>query len=95
MMVENLNLVNLEGNSEVTSVDLADRKAGSTYFGMWYKKDAMSSDVVGWCKSRIATYKRYIQNLQTLMGASQQEMVNGMSLEELKAIVAAKEQANS
>ena len=95
MKVENLNLVNLEGNSIVTSVELSDRKSGAAYFGMWYKEDATSSDVVGWCKSRIATYKRYIQNLQTLMGASQQDMVSGMSLEELKAIVAAKEQANS
>ncbi len=84
-----LNLVNVKGATvDGTSVNLADKKAASEYFGSWFKQNATSADVVSWCKERIANYNRLIQNLNTLMGEAQMDMVRGMDKAQLQAILA-------
>lgn len=92
MNVFNVELVSKNGGDPVaTSVELSNKANASEYFGAWYKSDASFSDVVGWCKERITIYQRYIKNLNSLMASSRVKMVEGMSLDELKAIVAQKE----
>ena len=84
-------MVDKDGVSNNTSVELSDKAFTSEYFGTWYKKNATPSDVVRWCKERIAIYKGYIANLNSLMTKSRILMVEGVSLDELKAIMAVKE----
>ena len=89
MEIKNLNLVNASGATvEVASVELSDKKYASEYFGTWFKQKSTSADVVSWCKERIDHYTRLIQNLSTLMGKAQVEMVQGMDKAQLQAILA-------
>ena len=69
-------------------VELSDKKSASEYFGTWFKQKSTSADVVSWCKERIDHYNRLIQNLSTLMGKAQVEMVQGMDKAQLQAILA-------
>lgn len=93
MEISNLNLVSKNGNNTVASVELSDKGAASEYFGTWYKTNATLSDVVGWCKERIAIYERYIANLKTVMATSTTRMCEAMSNEELEAILANRKKA--
>lgn len=88
MKINNLILANASGATvEVASVELSDKKSASEYFGTWFKQKSTSADVVSWCKERIDHYKRLIQNLSTLMGKAQVEMVQGMDKAQLQAIL--------
>lgn len=87
----NLNLVNKKGATISTSVELTNKAFASEYFGAWFKNNATPSDVVRWCKEHIAIYKGFIANLNSLMATSRILMVEGMSLDDLKAIMAKKE----
>lgn len=88
MVIKNLNLANASGATvEVASIELSDKKSASEYFGTWFKQKSTSADVVSWCKERIDHYKRLIQNLSTLMGKAQVEMVQGMDKAQLQAIL--------
>ena len=88
MEIKDVQLVNLEGNSVVTSVNFADRKDCCEYFGTWYKKDCTHSDVVSWCDKQIKEYTVFIQNLKSLKEISREAMIGDMGLDELKALVA-------
>lgn len=87
----NLNLVNKKGVSNNTSVELSDKAFATEYFGTWFKKNATPSDVVRWCKEQISIHKGFIANLNSLMTKSRILMVEGMSLDDLKAVMADKE----
>ena len=88
MVIKNLNLAHASGATvEVASIELSDKKSASEYFGTWFKQQSTSADVVSWCKERIDHYKRLIQNLSTLMGKAQVEMVQGMDKAQLQAIL--------
>lgn len=87
MKVENLNLVNLEGNL-VTSVELSDKKAMSPVFGTWFRKKCTYADVVSWCDERVKEYQLYLRNLEDLQKLARKEMVQGMDVKALEAILA-------
>ena len=88
MKINNLILANASGATVgVASIELSDKKSASEYFGTWFKQKSTSADVVSWCKERIDHYKRLIQNLSTLMGKAQVEMVQGMDKAQLQAIL--------
>lgn len=95
MEITNLNLVGKNGNNVVASVELSDKAAASEYFGTWYKSKATFSDVVEWCKERITIYERYIQNYRAVMASSTKQMCEGMSIEDLEAILDSKKKANA
>lgn len=90
MNISNVTLVNKNGATNSTSVELSDKAAASEYFGTWYKSKATFSDVVEWCKERITIYERYIKNYKAVMASSTKQMCEGMSVEELEAILASK-----
>lgn len=82
------NLIDKKGDTtSVASVELSNKDAASKYFGTWYKANASASDVVNWCDERIAIYKRFITNLETLQKESRKKMCEGMSTEDLQAII--------
>lgn len=87
MNIYNLTLENKNGATNSTSVELSEKAAASEYFGTWFKADASASDVVNWCDERIAIYKRFITNLETLQKESRKKMCEGMSTEDLQAII--------
>lgn len=90
----NLNLVNKDGATISTSVELSNKAFASEYFGTWFKKDATLSDVASWCEEQIKTHRRLINNFKTLMAKSRVMMFEGLGLEEMESIVAQKKKAN-
>ena len=88
MIINNLTLAGVDGAIvNDASVELSDKKTATEYFGAWFKQKSTSADVVSWCKERIQNYTRLIKNLEALMGKAQVEMVQGMSKDQLQAIL--------
>lgn len=92
MKFANLNLTNEKGVSvKNTNIELSDLADASVFFGEDFAKDgATFRDVAEWCKRHITRYKRYIQNLQTVLVTTNLMLNEGMSSEEFKAFVAQK-----
>ena len=85
MKIPNLNLVNNEG----VSVEMTNLAEASAFFGADFVNDgATFRDVAEWCKGHIAVYKRYIQNLQTVLVTTSLMLNEGMSSDEFNAFVA-------
>lgn len=88
------NYIDKKGDTtSVASVELSNKDVASKYFGTWYKANASASDVVNWCDERIAIYKRFITNLETLQKESRKKMCEGMSTEDLQAIINSRQEA--
>ena len=78
-------------NEMTTLVANGNRAEMAKTFGMWTSKGAKASDLVSWADARIAIYESWIKNLRKLKGENQMELVNGLSIEELQKIIAAKQ----
>ena len=78
-------------NEMTTLVANGDRAVMAKTFGMWTSKGAKASELVSWADARIAIYERWIENLRKLKGENQMELVNGLSIEDLQKIIAAKQ----
>ena len=63
-------------------------------FGMWTSKNASASDLVSWADERIAIYRNWIENLSKLKDENQLKLVDGLTIEQLQAMIEAKRQAN-
>lgn len=71
-----------------------DRAVMAKTFGMWTSKDAKASELVSWADARIAMYENWIKNLHKLKDENQIKLVDGLSIEDLEKMIAAKRQAN-
>lgn len=78
---------------EVNAALVASKSVASKYFGTWYKSNATYADMVAWATAQISAREREIANLQVLKGAAQEEMVEGMSADTLRAILQKMESA--
>ena len=87
MFIQNLNLVSVVDGSIATSVELSNRKAMCSYFGTWFKSDCTYADVVSWCDKLDDQYRQFLTNLKDLKKVCRKEMVSGMDLAELQAII--------
>ena len=86
MFIKNVNLVSVDG-SNATSVELSNRKAMCAFFGTWFKEDCTFADVVSWCDKLEAQYVQFRANLANLRDVCRKEMVSGMDLGDLEAIL--------
>lgn len=78
--------------NEMTNVVAnGDRAVMAKTFGMWTSKGAKASELVSWADARIAIYESWIKNLRKLKDENQMELVNGLSIEDLQRIIAAKQ----
>lgn len=91
MEVKNISLKNEKGENVNVSVDLSNKQEAAKFFGIWYKAKIKDSDVVSWCQERIATNKRFIENLEVLMRTCQLSMFDNMNVDQLRAILKDKE----
>ena len=78
-------------NEMTTLVANGDRAVMAKTFGMWTSKEAKASELVSWADARIAIYESWIKNLRKLKDENQMELVNGLSIEDLQRIIAAKQ----
>lgn len=79
-------------NKMTNLVAEGDRAVMAKTFGMWTSKDAKASELVSWADNRIAIYENWIKNLRKLKDENQLELVNGLSIEELRKLIEAKQQ---
>ena len=78
-------------NEMTTLVANGDRAVMAKTFGMWTSKGAKASELVSWADARIAIYESWIKNLRKLKDENQMELVNGLSIEDLQKIIAARQ----
>lgn len=80
MIMENMETV----VKDFISKDANNRKDLVNKYGSWYKSNASEAELVSWCNSRIKTYNEWIRNCEELKSKKQQELLSGISEEDLR-----------
>lgn len=81
--------------NEMTNVVATGNRAEmAKNFGMWTSKEAKASELVSWADARIVIYENWIKNLRKLKDENQLKLVEGLTIEQLEEMLAAKRQAN-
>lgn len=81
-------------NDLTNLVAMGNRAEMAKTFGMWTSKEAKASELVSWADARIVIYENWIKNLRKLKDENQLKLVEGLTIEQLEEMLAAKRQAN-
>lgn len=73
--------------SEINVNALGDRKKMVENFGIWFSEKASKAEIVSWCDERIKKLDEWKTNCLELRKQCQKELLNGLSIEELKAAI--------
>lgn len=71
-----------------------NKETMSAYFGKWGSKNPNAPYIIGWCDDRIEEYQLMVENLKLLKSEMTLRTLSGVSAEDLRAALKAKEEGN-